>query len=197
MRPYRGTPFQSGTASGHRNPAGASPPGAVWYTGRDVGTLDHRRGRAPARAAMTLDVAEAVVIERPVDVVAGFAGDPLNAPRWWRHAASAEWRTDPPTMLGSQVLIRGHRFRRPTAALWELTEYTPGEQIAMRTTAGAFPRTRVLTWRPVGARVTHMTMRVRAVPTRWWRPVTPVLARHARRAARRELAALARLLERS
>ena len=55
---------------------------------------------------MTVDVSETTVIERPIAEVAAYAGDPSNAPEWYRRISSAEWRTDPPIMLGSQIEFR-------------------------------------------------------------------------------------------
>ena len=85
---------------------------------------------------MSVDVTVSTVIERPIDVVAAYAGDPSNAPTWYRRIDSAEWETDPPIALGSRIAFRARFLGRDLAYTYEVTEYTPGEQVAMRTTEG-------------------------------------------------------------
>lgn len=44
---------------------------------------------------MKVDVETQAVIDRPRSEVAGFAGDPTNAPRWYANIASVTWKTPP------------------------------------------------------------------------------------------------------
>ena len=50
-----------------------------------------------------VDVQVETVIERPVDLVAAFAGDPTNAPQWYANIRSVDWRTPPPVAVGSRM----------------------------------------------------------------------------------------------
>lgn len=50
-----------------------------------------------------VDVRTEIVIERPLDVVAGYAGDPTNAPQWYVNIQSVEWQTSPPVAIGSRL----------------------------------------------------------------------------------------------
>ena len=144
---------------------------------------------------MSVDVTEAVVIERPVTEVAEFAGDPANAPTWYRRIESAEWQTEPPITLGSRITFRARFVGRDLTYTYEVTEHTPGERVAMRTTQGPFPMNTTYTWRPVGERVTHMTLRNHGEPAGFSRLAAPFVAFAMRRAMRQDLADLKRLLE--
>lgn len=146
---------------------------------------------------MSVDIAEAIVIERPIAEVASFAGDPSNAPTWYRRIESAEWQTDPPIALGSQVTFRARFLGRELTYTYEVVEFTPGEQVSMRTSAGPFPMATTYTFRPVGDRVTHMTLRNRGEPSGFARLTAPFVAGAMRRAMRQDLATLKRLLEQS
>jgi uncharacterized membrane protein len=144
---------------------------------------------------MNVDVAATIVIERPIDEVSSFAGDPSNAPRWYRRITSAEWQTDPPIMLGSRIAFRARFLGRDLAYTYEITEYTPGEQIAMRTAEGPFPMATTYTWRAIGSRVTHMTLRNHGEPRGFSKLAAPMMSIAMRRAMRQDLADLKRLLE--
>ena len=98
---------------------------------------------------------------------------------------------------------RSGRGSRSTPASWveqlaytyEVIEYTPGEQVAMHTTQGPFPMDTTYTWRPVGDRVTHMTLRNHGGPNGLARLAAPLLTFAMRRAMRQDLDRLKQLLE--
>lgn len=144
---------------------------------------------------MTVDVAATIVIERPIEEVTAYAGDPSNAPTWYRRISSADWETDPPIALGSRIAFRARFLGRELAYTYEVTEYTPGEQVAMRTTEGPFPMATTYTWRPIGPGKTHMVLRNHGEPAGFSRLLAPLMARAMRRAMRQDLADLKRLLE--
>lgn len=144
---------------------------------------------------MSVDVGATIVIDRPIDEVAAFAGDPSNAPRWYRRISSAEWETDPPISLGSRIAFQARFLGRDLAYVYEVTEYTPGEQVAMRTAEGPFPMATTYTWRPVGETKTHMTLRNHGEPTGFSRLAAPLVSRAMRRAMHQDLADLKTLLE--
>jgi uncharacterized membrane protein len=144
---------------------------------------------------MTVDVTTTIVIERPIAEVAAYAGDPSNAPEWYRRIASAEWQTDPPITLGSQIAFHARFLGRQLAYTYEVIEYTPGEQVAMHTTQGPFPMSTTYTWRPVGDRVTHMTLRNHGGPKGLAQLAAPLLTFVMRRAMHQDLDRLKQLLE--
>lgn len=145
---------------------------------------------------MSVDVTATTVIERPIHEVAAYAGDPSHAPEWYERISSAEWLTDPPVRLGSRVRFAAKFLGRPLDYVYEITEWTPGEQVAMRSVEGPFPMRTVYTWRPVGERVTHMTLRNHGDPTGVARLLSPIVSRLMRRAMRGDLQRLRETLER-
>lgn len=144
---------------------------------------------------MSVDVSATIVIERSIDVVAAYAGDPANAPEWYRRIDEAEWQTEPPVSLGSEIAFRARFLGRDLAYTYRVTEYTPGEQVAMSTTDGPFPMNTTYTWRAVGDRVTHMTLRNHGDPAGFARLAAPFVAFAMRRAMRQDLQDLKRILE--
>ncbi len=144
---------------------------------------------------MSIDVMAAILIERPIEEVSTFAGDPSNAPTWYRRISSAQWETDPPITLGSRVAFQARFMGRDLAYVYEVTEYTPGEQVAMRTSEGPFPMATTYTWRPVGPDNTHMVLRNHGEPSGFSRLMAPLVARAMRRAMNQDLADLKQLLE--
>ncbi len=144
---------------------------------------------------MAVDVMETTVIERPVPVVAAFAGDPSNAPEWYRRISSAEWVTEPPMRLGSKIRFHAEFLGRGLDYVYEVVELTADEQVAMRTSEGPFPMRTTYTWRALSERACHMTLRNHGEPTGFARLATPFVTRAMRRAMRQDLADLKRILE--
>jgi uncharacterized membrane protein len=145
---------------------------------------------------VSVDVAVTTVIERPIGEVSGFAGDPSNAPTWYRRIASAEWQTDPPITLGSRITFRARFLGRGLVYTYEVAEYTPGSQVAMRTTEGPFPMRTTYTWRALSDRATHMTLRNEGEPQGLSKLTAPIISFAMRRAMTEDLARLKELLER-
>lgn len=144
---------------------------------------------------MSVDVCVSEVIERPIELVSAYAGDPANAPSWYRRIDRAEWQTEPPIALGSRITFTARFLGRTLTYTYEVVEFTPGEQVAMRTTEGPFPMATTYTWRPLSERATHMTLRNHGEPRGFSKIVAPFMARAMRRAMRQDLADLKRLLE--
>jgi len=48
---------------------------------------------------MTVDVQTEIVIDRPVERVAGYAADPSNASEWYTNIDSVDWKTAPPVAV--------------------------------------------------------------------------------------------------
>ena len=145
---------------------------------------------------MSVDVQTEVVIERPVEVVAAYAGDPTNAPRWYVNIESVEWRTPPPVTVGSRVAFVASFMGRRLAYTYEVVELAPSERLVMRTAEGPFPMETTYTWRATDRGATRMTLRNRGEPAGFSRVVAPFMARAMRRANRKDLSRLQAILER-
>jgi len=142
-----------------------------------------------------VDVLTETVIERSVSAVAAYAGDPTNAPAWSANIDSVEWQTPPPVREGSRVAFVAHFLRRRLHYTYVVTELVPGGRLVMRTAEGPFPMETTYTWSSTPDGHTRMTLRNRGEPAGFFRLATPLLTRAMRRANRRDLAALKRLLE--
>jgi uncharacterized membrane protein len=146
---------------------------------------------------MAVDVLTQIVIDRPRDWVAAYAGDPANAPEWYANIKSIEWRTTPPLGVGSRLLFVANFLGRRLAYTYEVAELIPGERLVMRTTEGPFPMETTYTWEQVETEKTRMTLRNRGEPRGFSRLVGPFMGMAIRRANRKDLARLKALLERT
>jgi hypothetical protein len=144
--------------------------------------------------AKDVDVQTDTVIRRPVGEVAGYAGDPTNAPEWYANISSVEWRTPPPLAVGSCMDFVATFLGRRLAYTYEVVELVPGARLVMRTAQGPFPMETTYTWEPVDGG-TRMTLRNRGRPSGFAAVAGPVMTAAMRRANTKDLARLRELLE--
>jgi uncharacterized membrane protein len=145
---------------------------------------------------MTVDVQTETLINRPRDEVAAYAADPTNAPQWYVNIKSVEWKTAPPVSLGSRLAFVAQFLGRRLEYTYEIVDLVPGERLVMRTAQGPFPMETTYTWEPAGDAGTRMTLRNRGEPSGFAKIGAPVMAAAMRRANRKDLAELKRILER-
>lgn len=143
---------------------------------------------------MAVDVSTDIVIDRPIDVVAAYAGDPSRAPTWYVNIDSAEWRSDPDLRVGARIAFIARFLGRRLEYTYEIVELVPNRQLVMRTAEGPFPMETTYTWEPRGE-ATHMTLRNHGQPAGFSAVVAPVMAAAMRRAMAKDLRKLKALLE--
>jgi uncharacterized protein YndB with AHSA1/START domain len=144
---------------------------------------------------MAVDVLTETTIRRPRDEVARFAADPDNAPTWYVNIDAAEWRTPRPLAVGSRITFVARFLGRRLEYTYEILAYEPGRRLVMRTAEGPFPMETTYTWETANDGATRMTLRNRGAPAGFSRVVAPFMASAMRRANRKDLALLKRLLE--
>ena len=144
---------------------------------------------------MNVDVSTEVVIDRPVAEVAAFAAHPDNVPTWYANIQTVEWKTPPDVAIGARIAFVAQFLGRRMEYTYEIVELFAAERLRMRTAEGPFPMETTYTWKPAGDDKTHMTLRNRGEPTGFSRFVSPLMSMAIRRANRKDLALLKKVLE--
>ena len=144
---------------------------------------------------MGVDVSTEVLIERPVEDVAGYAGDPTNAPEWYVNIASVDWQTEPPVTVGSRMDFAARFLGRRLSYTYEVIELDLPHRLVMRTAEGPFPMETSYEWTDAGEGRTRMTLRNRGEPSGFSSVAAPMMAVAMRRANTKDLARLKHLLE--
>jgi hypothetical protein len=144
---------------------------------------------------VAVDVTTQIEIARPRAEVAAYAADPNNATAWYANIERVEWETEPPLAVGSRVAFAARFLGRRLAYTYEIRELVPGERLVMSTADGPFPMETTYTWAN-SAGGTTMTLRNRGEPSGFSKVAAPALAGAMRRANRKDLARLKRILER-
>jgi hypothetical protein len=143
---------------------------------------------------MAVDVLTDLVIDQPVEVVAAYAADPENAPKWYKNIETVTWETPPPLSVGSRLGFVAGFLGRRLAYTYEIREYLPGKKLVMSTAQGPFPMETTYTWSPAGEGSTLMTLRNRGEPIGFAKVTSSVMAAAMRRANQKDLANLASIL---
>jgi uncharacterized protein YndB with AHSA1/START domain len=144
---------------------------------------------------MSVDVVAEVLIAKPPAEVAAFAADPDNAPSWYVNIQSVEWKSERPLRAGSRVAFVAHFLGRRLVYTYEVAECTLPQRLVMRASEGPFPMETTYTWEPTVQGGTRMRLRNRGTPSGFSRLVAPFMAAAMRRANRKDLERLKRLLE--
>jgi uncharacterized protein YndB with AHSA1/START domain len=146
---------------------------------------------------MSVDVSTDVVIDRLPSTVSAFAADPDNVPKWYVNIKTVEWKTPRPMTVGSRVAFVAEFLGRRLAYTYEIVELVPSQRLVMRTADGPFPMETTYTWQALDHGRTRMTLRNRGNPAGFSNWVAPFMAFAMRRANRKDLSSLKRLLESS
>lgn len=144
---------------------------------------------------MAVDVTTEIVINRPRDEVAAYAGDPTNAPEWYSNIRSVELKTAPPIQIGSQMAFVARFLGRELRYTYEVREWIPRERFVMSTREGPFPMETIYQWRDEPGGATRMVLRNRGEPSGFASVAAPVMASAMRRATNKDLRRLKRILE--
>lgn len=145
---------------------------------------------------MDVDVVTSVEIGRPRAEVAAYAADPDNATAWYANIDSVAWETEPPMAVGSRVAFVAHFLGRRLAYTYQVRELVAGERLVMSTEQGPFPMTTTYLWEDSASGGTEMTLRNAGSPAGFARIGAPMMSTAMRRANRKDLDALRRILER-
>ena len=143
---------------------------------------------------MAVDVLTEILIERPPDIVASFAGNPDHAAQWYENIKAVAWKSPPPMQVGSLVAFVAHFLGRKLEYTYEIREWLPGEKLVMATADGPFPMETTYTWTAEGSG-TRMTLRNRGEPTGFSKLAAPLMTLAMRRANEGDLRKLKEILE--
>jgi hypothetical protein len=141
-----------------------------------------------------VDVVVEALIPYPREVVASYAGDPSNAPRWYANIASVSWQTPPPVAVGSRMDFEARFLGRRLNYIYEVVELEPGERLVMRTADGPFPMETTYTWESVPGG-TLMRLRNRGAPSGFAKIASPVMVKAMKGAMSKDMARLTERLQ--
>jgi uncharacterized membrane protein len=144
---------------------------------------------------MGVDVETQITIARPRADVAAYTCEPDNAPEWYANIESADWRTPRPLAVGSRFAFVARFMGRRLSYEYEVKELLVGERLVMATAQGPFAMETTYAFADAAGEETLVRLRNRGEPSGFSRLLRPLIAPAVRRANRKDLARLKRVLE--
>jgi hypothetical protein len=145
--------------------------------------------------AVAVDVVTAIEIMRPRAEVAGYASDPENATAWYANIEAVVWESPRPLAVGSKIAFVAKFLGRRLAYTYEIKALVPTERLVMSTTQGPFPMETTYTWENTKNGATRMTLQNRGEPSGFPKLFAPLMANAIRRANRKDLMRLKKIVE--
>lgn len=142
-----------------------------------------------------VDVTTEICIACPIELVAAFAANPDNAPKWYVNIRSVKWITEKPLELGSQIAFIAQFLGRTLSYTYEIVAYEPDQLLKMKTANGPFPMQTTYTWESTGDNSTRMMLRNEGNPSGFSKFFAPFMAKAMRKANTKDLEKLKELLE--
>lgn len=142
-----------------------------------------------------VDIKTEITIQCPIVKVSSYASNPDYAPEWYDNIDSAEWLTEKPLALDSQIAFKAKFLGRELAYVYEIEEYIPGERLVMKTANGPFPMKTTYTWEDLGENGTKMMLRNQGEPSGFSKVFTPFMSMLMKKANQKDLRKIKQILE--
>jgi uncharacterized membrane protein len=142
-----------------------------------------------------VNVTTEIIIERPVNKVAGYASDPDNATQWYANIKSVTWKTSREVHVGSKIEFMAQFLGKRLIYTYEIVEFLPNEKFVMRTADGPFPMETTYLWKSLSENKTKMTLINRGSPSGFSKFLAPFMSFAMKNANRKDLSRIKQILE--
>lgn len=140
---------------------------------------------------MSMDLFATRVIRSPAPEVAHFFFDASNNPKWQKGMRRCEWVDSGPIDVGSEYVQEAVFMGRTITSRFEVTEYTPGASISIRTIESTFPIAVTRTVEPIDDTSCRVTAQISGGPGGVFSLAAPLIRRMAQRSVDRDYDLLA------
>lgn len=142
-----------------------------------------------------VDVITNIVIDSSREKVSEYAMNPDHAPEWYVNIKSVEWLTPKPLTLGSKIAFKAQFLGRELSYVYEMVEFIPAEKLVMKTVNGPFPMETTYIFQNIGENQTKMILQNKGNPTGFSKIFTPFMAKMMKKANKKDLREIKKIIE--
>ena len=142
----------------------------------------------------TVRIEADVVINRPVEEVFAYSGNPENNVKWQVHRRGSVITSEGPIGVGTTYTDEVQFLGRRIKEIFEITEYDPNRKVSQKSISGPMGVKGSLIWESVEGG-TKVAVVGEADPRGLWRLIKPMIAREGKKEWESSFAKLKALLE--
>lgn len=138
-----------------------------------------------------------IIIQRPIEEVMKYAVDPDNAKLWYDNIKVSKMLTEKPLTVGSKILFQAKFLGRTMDYTYEVVDFVPNKVMSMRTSDGPFLMETSYFWTKIDPSTTKMEIQNQGIPTGFSSLLAPMMTMMMKRAMKKDLKKIKRILESS
>ncbi len=142
-----------------------------------------------------VNVITTIEINTSLEKLADFVFNPDNAPNWYVNIKSVEWKTQKPLQIGTQIAFKAEFLGKKMEYTYAFVDLIKNKKLVMQTAEGPFPMQTTYEISQIGENKVLMKLQNEGEPSGFSKIMTPFMTMMMRKANRKDLQLLKKVME--